>query len=400
MADETKTTMSNKEVEWNEGTELDFLYLNEQEMIEAGVMDAGKCVDVMEEAMGLFSDGDYIMGGPNHNAHGLVLEFPKQSHITNFPVNDSKDRRFTAMPAYLGGRFHMAGEKWYGSNGRNVSRGIPRSILMVMLNDVETGAPLAFMSGNLLSAMRTGSMPGLAAKLLSKKNPKILTLVGAGVIARTSCMAILSKHETIDTIRIKGGSPNSRTAQALKEYIEAHYPQIKEITVCATLEEAVRGADIISEAASVKQGQWPVFEKEWLSPGTLVISASVFGMDHKDMLDVKKVVDDYSMFENYTVEDEPKIPKNEDGTHKNTGCLGEDFAYMVKDGLIERSSVVNIGDIVRGRSKGRESEDEIIFVAIEGMSIEDVAWGYECYHRAKQEGIGTKLLLWDKPHLC
>ena len=67
------------------------------------------------------------------------------------------------MPAYLGGRFHVAGEKWYGSNGNNRAIGLPRSILMMMLNDVETGKPLAYMSGNLLSSMRTGAMPGLAA---------------------------------------------------------------------------------------------------------------------------------------------------------------------------------------------------------------------------------------------
>ena len=34
------------------------------------------------------------------------------------------DRRFMAMTAYLGGRFNIAGEKWYGSNRDNVEKGI------------------------------------------------------------------------------------------------------------------------------------------------------------------------------------------------------------------------------------------------------------------------------------
>ena len=92
-----------------EDTTIDILYLNEDDMIEAGVLDAGKCVDTMEEMMGLLSDGDFIMGGPNKDEHGLMLEFPKKSDIPNFPLNDSRDRRFIAMPAYLGGRFHVAG---------------------------------------------------------------------------------------------------------------------------------------------------------------------------------------------------------------------------------------------------------------------------------------------------
>ena len=34
-----------------EDTTIDILYLNEDDMIEAGVLDVGKCVDTMEEMM-------------------------------------------------------------------------------------------------------------------------------------------------------------------------------------------------------------------------------------------------------------------------------------------------------------------------------------------------------------
>ena len=146
-----------------EKTEVSFLYLSEEDMVDAGVLNAARCVDVMEETIGLMEDGDFIMGGPYNDAHGLMLYFPKKSPIENFPINNSRDRSFIAMPAYLGGRFHIAGEKWYGSNGDNRRKGLPRSILMVMLNDVETGKPLAYMSGSLLSSMRTGAMPGSKA---------------------------------------------------------------------------------------------------------------------------------------------------------------------------------------------------------------------------------------------
>ena len=150
----------------SEKTKVEFLYLSEEDMIEAGVLDAGKCVDVMGEVVSLLSKGDYLMGGKDRNAHGIMLNFPLESDIEDFPLNDSRDRRFMAMPAYLGGRFHLAGQKWYGSNGRNVQKGLPRSILMVTLNDVETGQPLAYMSANLLSAMRTGAMPDWQPNIL------------------------------------------------------------------------------------------------------------------------------------------------------------------------------------------------------------------------------------------
>lgn len=90
------------------------------------------------------------------------------------------DRRMMAMPAYLGGNFQTAGAKWYGSNIANREKGLPRSILMFTLNDADTGAPLAHMSANLLSAYRTGAIPGVGARHLARKDAKVIGLAGPG----------------------------------------------------------------------------------------------------------------------------------------------------------------------------------------------------------------------------
>ena len=377
-------------------SKVEFLFLNEEDMIKAGVLDADRAVDTVGEVITLLSEGDYLMGGRAHNDHGVQLIFPEKSDIPNFPLADSADRRFMAMPAYLGGRFHMCGEKWYGSNGNNRSIGLPRSILMMMLNDVETGKPLAYMSGNLLSSMRTGAMPGLAAKLLARDDSKVLTLVGPGVICRSSLRAIMSQRFDIDTIKIKGSSPTSANAIKMKEYIEENYPQVKNIVLCRDMEEALKDADIITEAVSCKEGEWPEYKREWLKPGALVISTSTFNMEHKSIVDLKKVIDNYGMYENYAEED--NVGYDENGNRLHTGCMGEDFVYMVQDGLIERDSLTTFGGIIRGKKPGRESDDEIILVSIEGMPTEDVAWAYECYTYALVHDIGTKLKVWDRPY--
>ena len=137
---------------------IDFLYLNEEDMIKAGVMDPAGCIKTMEDTMSLFGKKDFLLGGPKGDEHGLQMNFPQKSDIEGFPLDDGPDRRFMAMPAYLGGRFHIAGQKFYGSNSHNSALKLPRSILMVTLSDVDTGAPKAIMSANLLSAMRTGAM--------------------------------------------------------------------------------------------------------------------------------------------------------------------------------------------------------------------------------------------------
>ena len=90
---------------------IDFLYLSEPDMIKAGVKDMGKCVEVMEDMMVTLKKGDYVMGGENHNSHGCMVTFPDNPEFEGMPKN-GEDRRFMAMPAYLGGNFQMAGMKY------------------------------------------------------------------------------------------------------------------------------------------------------------------------------------------------------------------------------------------------------------------------------------------------
>lgn len=379
-------------------TRIDFLYLNEKDMIEAGVMDAGRCVDTMQEVLCLLARGDVLMGGKSRREHGIQLIFPKKSEILDFPLEDSRDRRFMSMPAYLGGRFHLAGEKFYGSNGRNVKKGLPRSILMVTLNDVETGQPIAYMSANLLSAMRTGAVPGVVARHLSVKEPKVLTLLGPGVVNKTCLMAYMSQFDTIDTIKIKGSSAASETARKMKQFIKENYPQILNIILCDTDEEAVSDADIISEATSVEKRKWPVLDPKWIKPGCLIISSGTMDFSDYDFMvdNVRKIVDNYPMYEEYVQVYEER---DKEGKRLSSGIPGMYYVNMVDDGRIKRSEVTELGEILLGEKPGRKSEDEIIMVSVGGMPILDVGWGYECYCKAKEKGIGTSLNLWEKPYL-
>ena len=153
-------------------------------MIRAGVTDMDACVEAMEDLLLTLHKGDYVMGGKNHNSHGCMVTFPDDPEFDGMPKN-AEDRRFMAMPAYLGGRYQMAGMKWYGSNMENKKKGLPRSILMMMLNDKDTGAPLAMMSANLLSSYRTGGIPGVGCKYLAREAAKTVAIIGPGVMGKT-----------------------------------------------------------------------------------------------------------------------------------------------------------------------------------------------------------------------
>ena len=229
--------------------EVDFLYLNEEDMVKAGVKDMPGCIGAIEEMFRLMKKGDYRMGGANGNSHGVMMVFPESSPFPNMPT-DGPDRRFMAMPAYLGGKFDMAGMKWYGSNIENHKKGLPRSILMLTLNDKDTGAPVAYMSANILSAYRTGAVPGVGFKYFAREDADTVGIIGPGVMGKTAFAAAMAVRPSIKKVKIKGSSLKSKSAAEFAEFVKESYPSVKEIRIVGTDEEAVRDSDIVSIATS------------------------------------------------------------------------------------------------------------------------------------------------------
>ena len=372
---------------------IDFLYLSEPDMIAAGVKDMKQCVEVMENMMVTLNKGDYVMGGENHNSHGCMVTFPDNPEFEGMPKN-GEDRRFMAMPAYLGGDFKMAGMKWYGSNIENKKLGLPRSILMMMLNDKDTGAPLALMSANLLSAYRTGAIPGVGAKYLARKGSTTAAIIGPGVMGKTSLSAFISVCPDLRTVKIKGRGQAS--IDSFKKFVEEECPQIQEVIICDTMEEAIRDSDIISTTTSVgdKEKDFPYIDEAWIKKGALICMPSAARFNESFYLDknTKLVVDNYKLYEAWA--DEYPYP-----SYDPVQVVGAKFMDLLHDKKITRDEIIDIADVITGKMEGRTSDDECIIYSVGGMPVEDIAWGETVYKNALKMGIGIKLPLWEEPEL-
>ncbi|MBU2700761.1 ornithine cyclodeaminase [Sporomusaceae bacterium BoRhaA] len=375
------------------GTAIDFLYLSETDMIKAGVMDMQGCIDAMEEMLKTMGSGDYVMGGANRNSHGVMVTFPESSSFPNMPVN-GPDRRFMAMPAYLGGNFDMAGVKWYGSNAANRAKGLPRSILMLILNDKDTGAPIAFMSANILSAYRTGAIPGVGIRHLARKDARVVAIDGPGVMNRTLLKACMCERPQVDTLKIHGHGQTS--IDKFIAYAKENFQQIKTIEVCDTLEAAVRDADIISTATSgtVGSASYPYIKEAWLKPGAMVCLPANGRFDDEFVLNrAKNVVDNIQLYKAWQEE----IPYP---AYEEIGIMGVRYMDMLHEGKMKDGQIDDLGDILMGKKPGRRDDEEIILYSVGGMPTEDVAWGTIIYRNALKKGIGVKLNLWDKPAMA
>ena len=374
-------------------TRIKFLYLSEPDMIKAGVKNMDQCVEAMEDLLVTLNKGDYVMAGVNHNSHGAQVIFPDDPQFEGMPKN-ADDRRFMAMPAYLGGKYQMAGMKWYGSNCENKASGLPRSILMMMLNDKDTGAPLALMSANLVSCYRTGAIPGVGAKYLAGKDSETVTIIGPGVMGRTCLLAFLSVCPKITTVKVKGRG--QRSLHAFEEFVKKECPQIQQVIVCDSMEEAVKDSDIIcvTSTAPVKEIDFPYIEEDWVKKGALICLPSAARFDDDFLINrCKKVVDNYKLYEAWA--EEFPYP-----SYEMVQIIGSKFTDYLHEGRIQREDIVDIADIINKKHPGRESDDEIIVYSVGGMPVEDIAWGGTVYRNALKEGIGVELPLWDQPDMA
>lgn len=374
-------------------TRIKFLYLSEPDMIKAGVKNMDQCVEAMEDLLVTLNKGDYVMAGVNHNSHGAQVIFPDDPQFEGMPKN-ADDRRFMAMPAYLGGKYQMAGMKWYGSNCENKASGLPRSILMMMLNDKDTGAPLALMSANLVSCYRTGAIPGVGAKYLAGKDSETVTIIGPGVMGRTCLLAFLSVCPKIITVKVKGRG--QRSLHAFEEFVKKECPQIQQVIVCDSMEEAVKDSDIIcvTSTAPVKEIDFPYIAEDWVKKGALICLPSAARFDDDFLINrCKKVVDNYKLYEAWA--EEFPYP-----SYEMVQIIGSKFTDYLHEGRIQREDIVDIADIINKKHPGRESDDEIIVYSVGGMPVEDIAWGGTVYRNALKEGIGVELPLWDQPDMA
>lgn len=374
-------------------TRIKFLYLSEPDMIKAGVKNMDQCVEAMEDLLVTLNKGDYVMAGVNHNSHGAQVIFPDDPQFEGMPKN-ADDRRFMAMPAYLGGKYQMAGMKWYGSNCENKASGLPRSILMMMLNDKDTGAPLALMSANLVSCYRTGAIPGVGAKYLARKDSETVTIIGPGVMGRTCLRAFLSVCPKITTVKVKGRG--LRSLHAFEEFVKKECPQIQQVIVCDSMEEAVKDSDIIcvTSTAPVKEIDFPYIAEDWVKKGALICLPSAARFDDDFLINrCKKVVDNYKLYEAWA--EEFPYP-----SYEMVQIIGSKFTDYLHEGRIQREDIVDIADIINKKHPGRESDDEIIVYSVGGMPVEDIAWGGTVYRNALKEGIGVELPLWDQPDMA
>ncbi len=276
-------------------------------------------------------------------------------------IHTKPDAFIHAMPAYIPA-LNSAGIKWVSGYPENWKRGLPYIMGLLILNDPDTGVPIAVMDCTWITAKRTGAATAVAAKYLARKESSSVGIIACGVQGRSnlealSCLFQLEKVKAYDI--------RQEAAQRFSKEMGEKF-QIP-IEVVSNSADAVR-MDLVVTSGPILKNPSPAIEPGWLPKGSFACP-----------------VDFDSYWQSGALREADKLA-TDDIAQMN---------YYRSVGYFQQTPepYADLGEIVAGKKPGRESEDERIICINLGLALDDMATAPLIYKKAKEKGIGQELPL-------
>ena len=321
--------------------EHQILYLSKKEVAETGLAMA-EVIEAVERAF-------------REKGEGKVEMPPKPG------VHSRPDSFIHAMPAYIAATGAL-GMKWVAGYPENSKRGLPYISGLVVLNDPDTGLPLAVMDCVWITAMRTGAATTVAARYLARRDSKILGVLGAGTqgFSNLEALKVLFPIERVVVYDIE-----EEQIRRYEQRVHGRWPEI-EIRRATDPRQAVEGMDIVVTAGPIVRPPHATIPAGWLSEGAF---ASMVDFDSywsgKALAEIDK----------FTTDDIPQL---------------EHYRTLGYFQAIPRI-YAELGELVTGRKPGRENARERTVACNLGLAIDDLATAPLVYKRAVEKGLGTWL---------
>jgi ornithine cyclodeaminase/alanine dehydrogenase-like protein (mu-crystallin family) len=239
----------------------------------------------------------------------------------------------------------------------------------ITLFDPKQGGITAILEADLLGQFRTGAASGIATKKLARADAVTVGCFGTGKQARTQLLAVC-KVRPIKKVHVYGRDSARRTAFAAQLATETGV----EVIPVEKPEEAARGLDILITATNSRE---PILLGEWLSPGQhLNLVGSNF---------ISKAEVDIDVFRKATL----VTVDNKEQAKAEAG----DFVAGLNSALLHWSDILELAPLLVGRYPGRESPQDVTIFKSLGIGIEDIALAVKVVDLAKQQGLGSELML-------
>ena len=239
-------------------------------------------------------------------------------------------------------------------NEDNKARGLPTISGIIVLMDAQTGRIVSVMDGTYITALRTGAAGGLATKLLARDNSSCFALFGCGAQGKTQLEAVMKVR---DINRVLLFDKDRSAAEEMMKEVESDYSA--EFSVCDN-PDRLKEVDIITTATGSTK---PLFSPGQLKPG---VHINAIGAYKPHMHEIHPEI----------------IMQSKLFVDDRDACLAEpgDIVIPLKKGTVSEKIIkAEIGEVINGIKKGRESSDEITVFKSVGIAIQDLVVANEAF---------------------
>ena len=227
---------------------------------------------------------------------------------------------------------------------KNKSKGLPVGDGMMLIFSQETGQPLAVLQDECyLTDVRTAVAGAIAAKYFSPKNIDCIGIVGTGTQAKLQ-LQYLEDIVNCNKVMVWG-----RSSKSLLEYKKSMDSYNYQVETTVNIDEIVSQCQLIitctpSEKALINK----------VNPGTHI---TAIGSDTT----VKRELSSSVLFQADAVITDSKLQSKERG----------EIYQASKDGFLI-STAIELGDIIKGETAGRTSQDQITVADLTGVAVQDI----------------------------
>lgn len=262
----------------------------------------------------------------------------------------------------------FAGTKIVSVVPGNATKKLPVTNGVLLLNDLETGLPLAFMNASALTALRTGTVGAMGLKYTTAENSSSIGIIGCGIQGMHQALFACCVRP-INTIYCLFRSKDS--FERLQHFIALHHPEVKVLS-CTTSSELLSKTTIIITATT---SATPVLENDRTQlEGKHFISVGSYKPTMQELPDAVYQLADALILDS-------EFARHESG----------DSICPVEKGYIKTENIFTIGKLITGERKVDISNTTVYKTT--GMALFDLFVAQNMYHAALEKNIGTTVQL-------
>ena len=238
---------------------------------------------------------------------------------------------------------------------------------LVYVFDAERGNLEAIVEANHLGMMRTGAAGGVAAKWLAREDARVVGLFGSGWQAQGQLQA-LARVRKLECVKVF-----SRNAEKLAKFCVKMRERLSlDVVPAASPEDAVKASDIV---VTITTSATPVFDGEWLAPGTHVNAAGSNSI-------LRQEIDETTVRRA-----QPVVVDSRPSAIKEAG----DLLPALEKGRLHAGGLTEIGEVIAGIRPGRTSPEQVTLFESQGMAIQDLVIAAHLMRLAREQGAGSEV---------